>query len=221
MYPVSQRLPLGIAASAAVAAPLLEVATGQAAALAGLALVPGALAWACARLARVRRELQQTLPLDLASFAVRDAYAELGELADDSASSLAIEPRASGYLRVWLERATPEEAARYTAALDEVVGSVAFPRYLVSRLVPGRRHPLGALLRSMTFRPPFDQVWGPVPADLGRRKERAEAFALAWRRWLGPSELRFTQRSEAGREALAAASAQAPDYETRTRRVWL
>jgi hypothetical protein len=60
-----------------------------------------------------------------------------------------------------------------------------------------------------------------VPADLGRHKERAQVFARAWQRWLGPSELVFTQRTEAGKDALAAAGAQAPDYEARTRRVWL
>ena len=42
--------------------------------------------------------------LDLAALALRDAYVELGELSRAAAASLAIEPRASGYLRVWLAR---------------------------------------------------------------------------------------------------------------------
>jgi len=45
-------------------------------------------------------------------------------------------------------------------------------------------------------------------------------FATAWERWLGPTELRFTQRSADGKEALAAANAQAAEYETSMRRVW-
>jgi len=45
-------------------------------------------------------------------------------------------------------------------------------------------------------------------------------FASAWQRWLGPTELRFTQRTADGKEALAAANAQAAEYETSTRRVW-
>jgi hypothetical protein len=73
----------------------------------------------------------------------------------------------------------------------------------------------------LTRREPFERRWHAVPADLARRKERAETFAAAWRRWLGPSELRFTQRSERGRAALAAAAAQGVDHETRRRRVWL
>jgi hypothetical protein len=87
--------------------------------------------------------------------------------------------------------------------------------------VPGTRTLLGALGRSLTLRPPFDRRWVAVPTELGRRKDRAEAFARAWKRWLGPSELRFTQRSEEGKAALADAGAQAPDYEARRRRVWV
>jgi hypothetical protein len=60
-----------------------------------------------------------------------------------------------------------------------------------------------------------------VPSDLGRRKDRAEAFARAWRRWLGPTELVFAQRTDEGRDARAAAGAQAADYEATTRRIWL
>jgi hypothetical protein len=91
----------------------------------------------------------------------------------------------------------------------------------VSRLVPSLRSPLNALFRAATFREPFEQRWVEVPADLGRRKERAEVFAQAWRKWLGPSELVFTQRSEKGRAARAAAGAQSPDFRALRRRIWL
>ena len=220
-YPVDQRLPLGVGAAAGVASPVVAVAAGAPLALAGLALLPVALAWSLARLARTRRELAEALPLDLAAYAVRDAYAELGEVSPEAAASLAIEPRASGYLRVWLKDATTDESARFTGALDDLLDPARFPRYLVSRLVPGNRSLLGALGRSVALRPPFARRWDAVPADLGRRKDRAEAFARAWRRWFGPSELRFTQRSEEGRTALAAAGAQAADWEARRRRVWV
>jgi hypothetical protein len=220
-YPVSQRVPYSLAATAAVASPALEVLAHQPLALAGLALVPAAVGWAYARLARVRREIQETLPLDQAAFAIRDAYSELGELSNEAAASLAVEPRASGYLRVWLRQATPDEGARFAAAVDEVVDPSGFPRYLVSRLVPGRRGTLVALLRSLSFRRPFEHRWVPVPSDLGRHKSRAEVFADAWRRWLGPSELVFTQRTREGKDALASAGAQSPDYEARSRLVWL
>jgi hypothetical protein len=73
----------------------------------------------------------------------------------------------------------------------------------------------------VTLRPPFDRRWAAVPADLGRRKDRAQAFARSWERWLGPTELLFTQRTETGKTALAAASAQAPDHDARARRIWV
>ena len=75
--------------------------------------------------------------------------------------------------------------------------------------------------RLLRREPLFESWWSAVPEDLGRTKARATAFAAAWRRWLGPCELRFTQRSDAGREAAAAAIAQAPGYETSTRRIWV
>jgi hypothetical protein len=73
----------------------------------------------------------------------------------------------------------------------------------------------------MTFREPFERRWSEVPSDLGRRKARAEVFARAWRRWLGPSELVFTQRTAEGKEARAAAGAQSADYQAVRRRIWL
>jgi superfamily II DNA or RNA helicase len=220
-YPVSQRMPIALAATATASSPLLALGIGEPLAFGGLVLVPVAFGWALSRLAHVRRELQDALPLDLAAYAIRDAYLELGELSEDAAASLAIEPRASGYLRVSLKKASAEETARFTAALNDVVDPPAFPRYLLSRLVPRPRSHLTAIFRLATSRPPFEKRWVAVPADLGHRKDRAEAFARAWQRWLGPTQLLFTQRTESGKAALAAASAQAPDYDARARLVWL
>ena len=115
----------------------------------------------------------------------------------------------------------PGESDRFVRALNSTLSPVEFPRYLVSRLVPDpRRSPLALLGRTLTRQPPFERRWIAVPDDFGRRKERAEVFATAWGRWLGPTELRFTQRSADGKEALAAANAQAAEYETSVRRVW-
>jgi superfamily II DNA or RNA helicase len=220
-YPLEQEVPFGLGVAAATLSPLAAVGLGEPLAFLGLALVPVSVAWARNRMAKVRRELQEALPLDLAAYAVRDAYRELGELSPLAASSLAIEPRSSGYLRVWLKEATAEESGRFTEALNEVIEPTGAPRYLVSRLVPSLRSPLEALFRAATFREPFEHRWVEVPSDLGRRKERAEVFARAWRRWLGPSELLFTQRSEEGKAARAEAGAQATDFQAARRRIWL
>jgi superfamily II DNA or RNA helicase len=220
-YPVGQRFPLAVAGAATAGAPIVALSAAEPLAFAGLALVPLGFGWALARMKMAKGELEEMLPLDLAAYAVRDAYAELGELSETAAASLAIEPRASGYLRVWLKKGSDEETERFTAALNDVVAPPTFPRYLVSRLVPGRRSPLAALARVLAFRAPFEKRWVAVPADLGRRKDRAQTFAHAWARWLGPTELLFTQRTETGKSSLAVAGAQAPDFDARTRRIWL
>ena len=220
-YPIDQRVPFGVAAAAGIGAPILAVATHDPVALAALVGVPAALGWAARRLGRTQGELADALPLDLVAHAICDAYHELGELTDDAVGSLAIEPRASGFLRCSLRSATPEESERFVGALNSALSPVEFPRYLVSRLVADpRRSRLALLGRALRRRPPFERRWAAVPDDLGRRKERAEVFAAAWARWLGPTELRFTQRSVDGKDALAAANAQAAEYETSIRRVW-
>ena len=220
-YPTDQRIPLGLAGAGAVLSPLAAAGAGEPLALLGIALVPLALAWGWRRMARTRRELQESLPLDLVAYAVRDAYQELGELSETAGASLAIEPRSSGYLRVWLKEASTEESSRFTVALNEVIEPTGAPRYLVSRLVPSLRSSLAALFRAATFREPFERRWVEVPSDLGRRKDRAQTFGRAWRRWLGPTQLVFTQRSEQGKAARAAAGAQSADYRALRRRVWL
>ncbi len=220
-YPVEQRVPFGVAAAAAVSGPVAAAYAHDPIALVTLIGVPAALGWAAARLGRTQQELADALPLDLVAHAICDAYRELRELSDEAAGSLAVEPRASGFLRCFLRSATPDESERFVRALDSALSPVEFPRYLVSRLVADPPRSRGALLaRTLTRRPPFARRWAAVPDDFGRRKERAEVFAEAWRRWLGPGELRFTQRSAEGKEALAEANAQAAEYETSARRVW-
>jgi hypothetical protein len=143
-------------------------------------------------------------------------------MSDKAAGSLAIEPRTSGYLRCELSLATPQEGRRFATALDELISISDNPRYLVSRpLADPRTGALSLLGRVLTRQPPFDERLHPVPADLARNKERAEAFARAWRRHVGPGRLVFTQRSEEGREARAEAASADGGYETLVRDVWL
>jgi hypothetical protein len=220
--PVSQAVPVGVAAGAAVVGVAGFAATGVAPMLALLALVPIALGWAALRLGRVQKRLPIALPLDRAARAVTDAYKDLGEMSEAAAGSLEIEPRASGYLRCVLTAATPEESARFADGLDELASVADAPRYLVSRPLPDPDASALALLgRVLVRRPPFPARHHPVPADLGRRKERAEAFARAWSKHLGPSELVFTQRTDEGRRARAEAAAEDGGYETVVRDIWV
>jgi superfamily II DNA or RNA helicase len=220
-YPYQQLGPLALGVTGAATGGTLAAFSGEPTAALAAALLPAGLAWAAARLGRVRAELADALPLDRAARAVLDAYQQLGEISAEAASSLAIEPRASGYLRCLLRDASEEESARFTRALDDLLAPPDLPRYLVSRLLPGRAGRGRLLLRLLTRRPVFPARWEAVPVDLGRRKDRAEAFARAWRRWLGPSELIFTHRTEAGHAALVQAGAQSIDYETSARKIWV
>ena len=218
---LSQRTPLAVAGAGLLVAAVATLVIG-AAGLAGLVLAAGGLGWAALRLRRASRRLPLVLPLDRAARAVVDAYRELGELSDAAAGSLVIEPRASGYLRCVLTEATPEESARFADALDELAGVSDAPRYLVARPLPDPEAGAAALLgRVLARRPPFPLRHHPVPADLARRKDRAEAFARAWRRQLGPSALVFTQRSDEGRRARAEAAADDGGYETLVRDIWV
>jgi superfamily II DNA or RNA helicase len=218
---LSQRTPIGIAVAGLVVAIAATLAIGVAG-LAGLAVAAGGLGWAMFRLRRASRRLPVVLPLDRAARAVVDAYRELGEMSDAAAASLTIEPRSSGYLRCVLTEATPAESARFAAALDELAGVSDNPRYLVGRPLPDAEAGAPALLgRVLLRRPPFPVRHHPVPTDLARRKDRAEAFARAWSRGLGPTGLLFTQRSDEGRRARAEAAADDGGYETLVRDVWL
>ncbi|HEX8123077.1 MAG TPA: hypothetical protein VF549_17635 [Solirubrobacteraceae bacterium] len=62
-------------------------------------------------------------------------------------------------------------------------------------------------------------LWSPVPSDLARRRERADAFHAAWRRWCGPSELVYAHEGARGTE-LAALAAAAGGLQTQRRRIW-
>jgi superfamily II DNA or RNA helicase len=220
--PIDQRVPLGAGAGGALVALLAALATGVPALLAGLLLAPAGAVAATLRLRRSAARLPVVLPLDAAAGSIADAYKTLGELTPEAAASLTIEPRSSGYLRCALSAATPEESERFATALDQLAGVLDRPRYLVSRPLAepgvGAFSLLGRVLRR---RPPFPERLHPVPADLATHKPRAEAFARAFHRRLGPGRLIFTQRSEEGREARAEAAGADGGYETVVRDIWV
>jgi hypothetical protein len=150
-----------------------------------------------------RRRFPAVLSLPRAARAVADAYHALDELSAEATASLAWQPRAGGYVRCLLPGGTPEENARFSAALQEAIEPAVSHRYVVSR-------PLGDV--------PYGAAWHPVPSDLGRNKTRATAYREAFTRWVGPGELRYTVSDT---DALAPAVAAAGDWEAQTRQLWL
>jgi superfamily II DNA or RNA helicase len=219
---LSQRLPLSAGLGGGAAFAVAGVAASAPPLLAGVALAPLGLGWAAVRLRSARSRLPVVLPLDRAVRAIADAYVSLGELSAEGAATVEFEPRASGWLRVSLPAAGPEESTLVARALDELIGVADAPRYLIGRPLAEPGVGAGALLgRVLRRRPPFPSRLHPVPSDLGRNKERAEAFARAWARWVGPGELIFAQRTEEGREARARAAAEDGGWETVMRDVWV
>jgi superfamily II DNA or RNA helicase len=145
------------------------------------------------------------LPLDWAAGAVCDTYLALGELSDAVRQSLVIAPRPDGWLRVSLPAASSEETAMVMSALGDLLEEAPAARYLISREASDRA------TRTARMR----TVWYPVPTDLARRRDRADAFHIAWSGWCGPGELVYVHNAPAATRELATSS-----WETSARRVW-
>jgi hypothetical protein len=79
-YPYKQSGPLTLGVAGAAAGGMLTALSGEPTAALAAALLPAGLAWAAARLGRVRAQLADALPLDRAAHAVLDAYQALGEM---------------------------------------------------------------------------------------------------------------------------------------------
>jgi hypothetical protein len=145
------------------------------------------------------------LPLDWAAGAVSDAYVALGELSEQVRASLALAPRPDGWLRVNLPAGSSGDSTKVMSALAQLLEEASAPRYLISRQA--------CVHASRTA--PMRKVWYPVPADLARRRDRADAFHAAWMRWCGPSELVYLHNAPEATRELATTS-----WETSYRRIW-
>ena len=116
-----------------------------------------------------RARFPAVLPLNRVARAVVDAYVALGEISAGAAASLAWQPRAGGYVRCLLPAGSPEENARFAAALAEAVEPAVTQRYVIAR-------PLGDR--------PYGRAWHPVPSRPrpqpgARRRVRRRLRALA------------------------------------------
>ena len=154
---------------------------------------------------RRRRLFPPELPLDWAAGCICDTYRALGEISDVAAASLTLAPRPDGWLRVSLSAATPAESSIITTGVSELLEEGATPRYLVSRFAcdEASRHA------------PMAPTWYPIPTDLARRRERADAFHRAWTRWCGPGELVYLRGATDQPRDLAQSS-----WQTSARQIW-
>ncbi len=118
--------------------------------------------------------------------AVADALQARG-LVSAGAGAVAVEVRGQE-LRCRLSGVPAEESARFAEALDEALQPVSQPRYLISRLTADPPRLRDVLRLGLIGRETVLETWHPVPSVLASNRDRADAYLLAWRRWVGEGE---------------------------------
>ncbi len=169
-------------------------------------------------LARALRVLLIEVPPDAILLdvgrALAEALRETGQASPAlSPDSLRVIASPDGAYRIQLEGVSSKDAEAFIQAYRELFQPIRNPRYLILRrderlpdlLRAGLWQALRALIPPMLRRPAYH----PVPQALGIRRPDAEAFARAWRRYVGEAELIYT-RSPEGRRHLDRARVQEP-----------
>ncbi len=115
--------------------------------------------------------------------------------------------RGGGWLRVHLNNSTEEEAAIFTEALEEVLGRLEKPRYVISRSSRFFEDTwLTKLLPEILakyMRPIKSQLvmYHSVPKILAGKADDAEVFLKYWEEFVSPAEL-FYAHSKDGKQKL-------------------
>ncbi|MDP6010946.1 MAG: DEAD/DEAH box helicase family protein [Candidatus Poseidoniaceae archaeon] len=128
---------------------------------------------------------------------------ELGEIDSDSSSMGG--DRGGGWLRYHLHDSTEEEAELFSTSLEELLGPLKSPRYVISRssrfmedtwLSKMMPEILARFLRKTRTE---TVMYHTVPSCLASSKDRAMVFQKHWNQHIGPSELRYG-RSATGKQ---------------------
>lgn len=110
--------------------------------------------------------------------------------------------RGGGWLRFHLEHATEEETEKFTKALEEVLGPLDNPRYIISRPAMHMRDTwLSKLLPEVLAKflkkaVRSVQMYHKVPSIVANTKERAEVFQKHWNYYIGTSEITYCRNDE-------------------------
>lgn len=117
-----------------------------------------------------------------------------------------------GGFQVFLDYASPEDSDTFAQAYRQLLGPLGDARYLIQRDSGSMRHPLYRLLwvavRTALNLKDASVAYHRVPDILATRKERAEALAAHWRRFVGGGKLIYTRSAEGRRILLNARSRQ-------------
>ncbi len=117
--------------------------------------------------------------------------------------------RGGGWLRMHLENSTEEESKIFTKALEEVLGPLEKPRYVISRysrfLTDTWLTKLLPEVLAKYLRPVKAKLvmYHSVPKILAGKKEDAEIFLRYWQEFVSPAEL-FYAHSHDGKQRLEA-----------------
>jgi len=101
--------------------------------------------------------------------------------------------REYGLVTCSVKGGSTRERSVFLEALQELLGPIDDPRYLLAR-----KNPLGPVMR---------KDYHAVPKALAKNKESAEHFRKMWARYIGPCEILYT-RNPQGRQTLLKARAQ-------------
>ncbi|MDT9594931.1 DEAD/DEAH box helicase family protein [Nocardioides zeae] len=251
---------LGAFVGAVVALPLLLVGSAAPALVAlVLAVLVGAGAGGWVALQRHRAEVTRTrlareahvaatvaiataVPEPhLVAAAVADALHAVGD-SPVGADGLEVARDDDGTYRCRLHGVDEPTAATFATALEEALGPLERPRYVVQRRTlsaasaralcasgapgapgaPDTDEHAAARDEALAGRLPADgEVWHPVPTVLGNRADRARAYARAWAHWLDGDPQPRWRGSPEGAGVLAAQHGSDPfDVATVIRRHW-
>ena len=139
------------------------------------------------------------------SEAIVGAFHELGEMTKHCSPKGG--ERGGGWLRYHLHHSAPDEAELFSEALEEVLGSLYKPRYVVTRSSQfmqdnwvSKMMPeiIAKYLRKEVS---VVQMYHSVPKKLASSKERAEVFLKHWTLHVSPGELTY-MRNDEGKELL-------------------
>ncbi len=112
--------------------------------------------------------------------------------------------RGGGWVRLHLENATEEESALFSECLEQILGPMEKPRYVISRsskfITDTWLSKIMPEVIAKFFRPVKERLvmYHTVPKVLAASAEKAEIFQLYWNEFVSPSEL-FYARSKEGK----------------------
>ncbi|HEX2316958.1 MAG TPA: DEAD/DEAH box helicase family protein [Thermomonospora sp.] len=158
------------------------------------------------------------------AYAVADALHAVG-LSRRGADGVTVLPEPDGTYRFSLADVDTATSERFVLALDEVLGPLANPRYVVPRHVlrrrtrPAERAELAEAWLHGRARAD-GVVYHAVPALFGQNRRRTDAFVGAWNRWVSRGEAVYTSSPE-GTGILATHRGESPfDATTVLRVAW-